>query len=140
MLKNINKLLLRKYLLILISNILIVIFSNFYLVSSEYKDLIELLVLIIISFLIYIYKEKLEYNYILDFLICFILGLIFMFIKDKMIYVYTIFNVDLANNIFFMKSRLSDKFIKKSFQYALIFVITVLEVFINGFIYLTIFD
>ena len=48
---------------------------------------------------------------------------------------YNNMNIMFANNIVFMRSRFSDKFIKKSLQYLMILIYTILAMFINLLIY-----
>lgn len=131
-----NKELLIKYLFIIISNILIYIICNFYFKTSMYKDIITLLIVVIVDMIIYYYKGTRKFIYYLDLLTNFIIGLILMlFIKDSLSYSNALFSLFFANNIIFMRSRFSDKFLKKTLQYLMIFIYTILTMFVNLLIY-----
>lgn len=138
-LKN-NKSLMMKYLLIIITNIIIYILCNFYFKASIYKDMIILLIVAIIDLIIYYYKGEKEFKFYLDLSTNFIIGLILMiFIRDSLSFSNAIFSLFFANNIIFMRSRFSDKFLKKTLQYLMIFIYTVLVMFINLLIFNIIF-
>ncbi len=134
-----NKTLIYKYLCILISNILLSILCNFYLKNFVYKDVILILLVVISDLIIYLYKDKCKFKYLYDFIFSIILGLLFMFIRDKNLYVMTLFILFMGNNIIFMKSRISEKVLKKGLQYFLIPIISFIEVFLSGFIYFFLF-
>lgn len=127
-----NKVLLKKYLLIITFNIIIYILTSFYLKTSDTQTLVMLFIILIGDLIIYNYKEKVVFKYYLDILSNIIVGfLLFIFIKDDYVYLITILSIFISNNIVFMRSRISDKFLKRSLQYLLIFLITLLCMFIN---------
>ncbi len=134
-----NKNLLLKYLSIFIMNIVLVIFVNFYLNKFEYSILILLFLVVIMDSIIYYYNDECRFNPILDILLNFIVGFILMwFIKNINIYSNTLFSIFFANNIVFMRSRYSDKFYKRFFQYIMIFVYTILCLLVNNVLFLVI--
>lgn len=131
-----NKELLFKYLLIIISNIIICIFTNFYLKNYIYKDLVMLLVTVVINTLIYYYRGTKVFKVYFDFVTNFIVGLILMFYtKDMLIYGTILFSLFFSNNIVFVKSRLSEKYIIKTLQYLMILIYTIISMFINLLIF-----
>lgn len=135
-----NKELLIKYLFIIINNILIHVICSFYFKTSMYKDIVILLIVVIVDMIIYYYKGTKKFIYYLDILTNFIIGLILMlFIKDSLSYSNALFSLFFANNIIFMRSRFSDKFLKKTLQYLMIFIYTILTIFVNLLIYNIIF-
>lgn len=127
-----NKELLLKYLFILISNIIIFIFINYYFKSSSYKELYMLFATIIMDMIIYYYKGIKKFIWYYDFLINFIIGIILLlFIKNNLYYATVLFSLVLSNNIIFIRSRLNTNFFKRSLQYILMFINTLISVFIN---------
>ena len=131
-----NKLLLTKYLFILISNILMVIICNFYFKDSLYKDIILLFIIIILNMLIYYYKEKIKFRMHLDFITNIIIGILLMAIfKDPILYGSTLFSLVFSNNIIFNRSRLKESFFKKTLQYIIMIVLTLCSLFINLLIF-----
>lgn len=132
-----NKNLLIKYLLIIVSNIVLVILNNFYLKNNIYKNMILLFIIVIIDLIICNYKQKVKFKWYLDLIVNFIIGLILMFITNNIIdYSIILLSLYLANNIIFVRSRYSDKFSKRMLQYIMIFIYTILIMFINIFIYM----
>ena len=135
-----NKELFLKYIFVLLSNILIYIFINFYFKSSSYKELYMLFSTIIIDMIIYYNKETKKFIWYYDFIINFVIGIILMiFIKDNLYYATVLFSLVLSNNIIFIKSRLNTNFFKRSLQYILMFINTLIIVFINLCIYYLIY-
>lgn len=131
-----NKLLLIKYLFILITNILMVIICNFYFKESIYKDIILLFIIIVLDMLVYYYKEKIEFKIYLDFITNILVGILLLpFFNDAILYGSTLFSLVLSNNIIFNRSRLNDKFLKKTLQYIIMFLLTLCSVFINLLLY-----
>ena len=134
-----NKELLLKYLLVIITNIIISIMCNFYFKNTEYRYLIMLGLAVIIDFIIYYYKGTKVFNTYLDFITNFIIGLILIiFCKYQLDYASICFSLIFANNIIFMRSRYSDKFFKRSLQYLLILIFSIISLFINTLIFVLI--
>ena len=126
-----NKCLFLNYIYIFISNILVYILSNFYFRNIEYKDLIMLLIVVVIDYFIFL-KYKSKFILYFDFIINFLIGLLLMlFSKDNLSYATSLFSIVFANNIVFVKSRVSDKILKKNFQYFMAFINTMLILFFN---------
>ena len=133
---NENKMLLKKYGLIILFNILAYLLCNFYFNSSDTGYIIMLLVVLIFNLFVFNYKEKTKYKYYLDLLCNFLVGVILLlFIKNTNLYIIVTFSLYLSNNIVFMKSRLSEKIILRSIEYALIFLLTLLSTIISSFIF-----
>jgi len=133
---NENKMLLKKYGLIILFNILAYLLCNFYFNSSDTGYIIMLLVVLIFNLFVFNYKEKTKYKYYLDLLCNFLVGVILLlFIKNINLYIIVTFSLYLSNNIVFMKSRLSEKIILRSIEYALIFLLTLLSTIISSFIF-----
>ncbi|MBQ3021300.1 MAG: hypothetical protein IJD92_03655 [Bacilli bacterium] len=127
-----NKQLLYKYLLVLIFNIILHILCNYYFKNSEYVSIYLLFAVLISNLIIYYIKGIVRYKYYLDIILNVILGfIIILFTKDFYIYSTSLFSIVLANNIIFMRSRLSEKLLKKTLQYLLILLISILCVSIN---------
>ena len=127
-----NKVLLKKYLFIMLINIISFILCDFYFKSSDTGYVIMLVIVLFYNLFIYYYKEKVKFKYYLDLLCNLLVGcILYIFIKDINIYIIVTFSLFLSNNIVFMKSRISDKLLKRSLQYALIFLLTVLYTTIN---------
>ena len=127
-----NKLLLLKYLFIIIINFLVYIFVNFYFNSSSYKEIIMLFSVIILDTIIYYYKEKTIFIWYYDYVVNSIVGLILMcFFRNAIDYGTVLFSIFLSNNIIFIRSRLSDKFLLKNLQYILMLINSILNLFIS---------
>ncbi len=132
-----NKVLYLKYLFILISNILVYILCNFY--FDTYKYIVMILITVGVDMFICYYKKKSEFKFYLDIICNFIVGLfLLVFIKNQYDYIGALFSLFLANNVVFMRSRINDKFLKKLLQYFLIFLYSVVCIFINVFIFVKI--
>ena len=131
---NIN--LFKKYGLIVISNIVIFILTNYYLKNFEFKYLVMILINTLIDLLIYYYKGKVIFNKYIDYIVNIIIGLIIIFFAKNIIEYDTIlFSLLFSNNIVFIRSRLSEKFIVKSSQYLLMLFNTIVVMFIDGLIF-----
>ena len=129
-----NKELLFKYFLVLISNILIYFICDFYFASNKY--IFMMVIAIIVDLIIYYYMGTKVFKYYLDFIVNFIVGCILIFlINDKIDYSSAVFSLVFANNIVFIRSRLSDKFIKESIQYLLMLIYSILCLFLTTLIY-----
>lgn len=129
---NENKNLLMKYSLIILFNIISYLLCNYYFKSSDTGYVIMLLIVFIFNLLIWNYKEKTKFKYYLDLSCNFIIGLLLMlFIKNINIYMIVTFSLFLSNNIVFMKSRLSEKLLLRSIEYALIFLLTLFSTIIS---------
>jgi len=129
---NDNKSLLIKYGLIIIFDIIIYILCNYYFKSSDTGYVIMLFVVFIFNLFIYNYKGQVLFKYHLDIICNLIVGIIFLlFIKNNYSYIVVTFSLFLSNNIVFMKSRISDKILLRSIQYALIFLFTLLSTVIS---------
>ena len=129
---NDNKNLLKKYSLIIIFNIIMYLLCDFYFKSSDTGYVVMLLIVFIFNLFVYNYKEKTIFKYYLDLLCNLIVGTILLiFIKNINIYIIVTFSLYLSNNIVFMKSRLNEKLIMRSIQYALIFLLTLLSTIIS---------
>ena len=127
-----NKVLLLKYLGVIVSNILIYILINFYCKNIENNFLIMCVVAIGFNIFIFYYKEKVICKYYLDLLCCVVSGFILnFFIKDDLIYSTILFTLFFANNVIFMKNRKEGKVLSKMFSYLLVLVITVVAMFFN---------
>jgi len=135
-----NKFLLKKYSLIILFNIIAYLLCDFYFNSSDIGYVIMLLIVFIFNFFILHYKEKIKYEYYLYLLYNFLIGIILLlFIKDINIYIIVTFSLYLSNNIVFMKSRLSEKILIRSIEYALIFLLTLLSTIITFYIFYLIY-
>ena len=131
-----NSTLLKKYSMIVIFNIIIYILTSFYFKVSDTGTLIMLIINFLSNLFIYNYKGCVEFKYYLDIIFNTIIGLLLMiFIKDEYNYVTVTLSLFLGNNIVFMRSRVSDKFFKRSLQYILILLITFLNLLINYLIF-----
>ena len=129
---KVNKELLIKYLLVLISNIILFILCNFYFSNNKYMALILLFIIIILNMIIYYYRGNKTYKWYLDIICNIVVGIILMlFIKDRLEYSNILLSIFLANNIIFMRSRYSDKIYKRCIQYLMIFGYTIICMFIN---------
>jgi len=129
---NDNKSLLIKYGLIIIFDIIIYILCNYYFKSSDTGYVIMLFVVFIFNLFIYNYKGQVLFKYHLDIICNLIVGIILLlFIKNNYSYIVVTFSLFLSNNIVFMKSRISDKILLRSIQYALIFLFTLLSTVIS---------
>ena len=127
-----NKLMFYKYMLVIIFNIIIYILTNFYFNSSDSGTIVMLIVVLIIDLFILNYKEKTIFKYYLDIICNILIGFILLiFINDFYYYSTILLSLYLSNNIVFMRSRISDKFLKRSLQYLLTFFITIFCMFIN---------
>ena len=134
-----NKSLLLKYLLIIISNILVYILSSYYFRNFEFGSIIMFILVVIVDMLIYHYKGKKVFKVYLDILCCFIIGLLMFFLLyNVIIYSYFLFNLFFANNIVFMYSRKSEKIFIKALQYISVMLITLLCMFLNILLFLII--
>lgn len=134
-----NKQLILKYIYIFIMNILLFILCSFYFKSSQYKYLIMLLLNIISNMFIYYYKGTLKFKIYLDFILNILLSLILIiFINNSLDYCSVVFSLLFSNNIIFIRSRLSDNFIKRSIQYLMMFISSLLVLFIATFIFILI--
>ena len=135
-----NKFLLKKYSLIILFNIIAYLLCDFYFNSSDIGYVIMLLIVFIFNFFILHYKEKIKFEYYLDLLCNSLIGIILLlFIKDINIYIIVTFSLYLSNNIVFMKSRLSEKILIRSIEYALIFLLTLLSTIITFYIFYLIY-
>ena len=131
-----NNQLLMKYLLIIVFNVILFIFTNFYLKDFEYKLLVLMGVVVLVDMIIYYLKGTIKFITRYDFIANFISGLILMlFLKDDLEYSKVILSVFFGNNIVFIRSRFSDNFLKRSGQYALILINTILSMFLSLAIY-----
>lgn len=131
-----NKKLFSKYLMILVLNVLLFIFCNFYFKNFKYCTIVLLILIIISDMIIYYYKKPDKFIWYYDFILNIIVGFIVMiFVKDTVLLANNLFSIMFANNIVFMRSRFSDKFIKKSLQYLMILIYTILSMFINLLVY-----
>ena len=129
---NNNKELIKKYILIILANIIIYILGNFYFKNLEYKDILIFLLILIVSTVIYFYKGTKIFKYELDIISNLITGLLLLpFIKKDIDYSTILFTIFFANNIVYMKSRASEKLLRRSFQYLSILLITVISMIIN---------
>jgi len=135
-----NENLLKKYCLIIIFNIISYLLCNFYFKSSETGYVIMLLVVFIFNLFMLNYKEKTKFKYYLDLVSNLLVGIILLlFIKNINIYIIVTFTLYLSNNIVFMKSRLSEKILIRSIEYALIFLLTLLSTIITFYIFYLIY-
>ena len=131
-----NKKLFSKYLMILVLNVLLFILCNFYFKNFKYCTIILLILIIISDMIIYYYKNPNKFIWYYDFILNMIVGfMIMIFVKDTVLLANNLFSIMFANNIVFMRSRFSDKFIKKSLQYLMILIYTILAMFINLLVY-----
>lgn len=135
-----NKELLLKYLLVIITNIILYIFCGFYFKKFIHKDILMLLAVVIMDMLIYHYRGKVKFNLYLDLVCNIIIGFIlFIFEKNMNSYSQIIVSLFIANNIIFTRSRLSDKFLIKSLQYVSIILNTIISMFINLLLFYSIY-
>jgi len=131
-----NKELIKKYLYVILFNIISYFLCDFYFNSSDKGYVVMLLVVFLFDLFIFNYKNKIKCKYILDLLSNLLVGLILqLFIKDINTYIIVTFSLFLSNNIVFMKTRLSEKLLLRSIEYALIFLLTLLLTITNVFIY-----
>jgi len=65
-----NKVMLLKYLSVVVSNILLYILVSFYFRNVENNFLILFVVVAIFDYIIFNYKDKIKYNYLLDIICC----------------------------------------------------------------------
>jgi len=121
-----NKNLLHVYLYIFISNIILCIFCNFYFRSIDFKEILLLFAVVIVDFILYL-KYKVKFKFYFDIIVNFIVGLILMLFYKNLNVILSIF---FANNIIFVKSRLSNKFILRSLQYIMMLGYTVINLFL----------
>lgn len=134
--KHINKDLILQYLYIVISNLLLTIFVNYYLKNFIYKDILLLVLVLIFDMIIYYYKGKNKFIFYLDLFVNIIIGLLILLFTNKLVdYSNMLLSLFLANNIVYVRSRLSDSFIKMTLQYFMVLVYTVLGMFINIMIF-----
>jgi len=135
-----NENLLKKYCLIIIFNIISYLLCNFYFKSSETGYVIMLLVVFIFNLFMLNYKEKTKFKYYLDLVSNLLVGIILLlFIKNINIYIIVTFTLYLSNNIVFMKSRLSEKILIRSIEYALIFLLTLFSTIISVMLFYIIY-
>lgn len=136
-----NKELLLKYLLIIITNIIIYILCSFYFKTSTYKNIIMLLIVVILDMIIYHYKGTNKFNIYLDLITNILIGLILLILERNMLnYSNVLVSLFIANNIVFTRSRISEKFLKKTLQYIMILINTIICMFINLLIFYSIFS
>ena len=134
--KHINKDLILQYLYIVISNLLLTIFVNYYFKNFIYKDILLLVLVLIFDMIIYYYKGKNKFIFYLDLFVNIIIGLLILLFTNKLVdYSNMLLSLFLANNIVYVRSRLSDSFIKMTLQYFMVLVYTVLGMFINIMIF-----
>lgn len=127
-----NKVLLLKYLGVIVSNILIYILVSFYFKNIENNFLIMCVFAIGFNIFIFYYKEKVICKYYLDLLCCIISGFILnFFIRNDLMYSTILFTLFFANNVIFMKNRKEGKVLSKMLNYLLVLVITVVAMFVN---------
>ena len=127
-----NKVLLLKYLSVIISNILIYILVSFYFKSVSNNFLIMCVVAIIVDIIIFNVKEKVKCVYLLDFITSIVVGLLLgLFIKNDLMFSTIMFSLMFGNNIIFMKTRDKDeKIMKRMFNYLMIIVVTIISMFV----------
>lgn len=131
-----RKVLLLKYLSIIVGNILLYILCNYYFNGWTYKDILLLLLVVVVDMIIYSYKEKKVCEPYLDMLTNLIVGFILMFfIDNNVVYSNVLLSIVFPNNIVFMRSRYSDKKWKKFLQYLMILIYTIISLFINVLVY-----
>ena len=131
-----NKKLICKYIYILISNILIYFFSNYYLRNINNKEIILLFIILIVDFIIYYYKDTVKFKYYLDFIHgLFITIILLFFIKNEYLFLINIFSINFSNNILFMRSRYNENIIKRTMQYIWILLSTLLLMLIGIVLY-----
>lgn len=134
--KHINKDLILQYLYIVISNLLLTICVNYYFKNFIYKDILLLVLVLIFDMIIYYYKGKNKFIFYLDLFVNIIIGLLILLFTNKLVdYSNILLSLFLANNIVYIRSRLSDSFIKMTLQYFMVLVYTVLGMFINIMIF-----
>lgn len=134
--KHINKDLILQYLYIVISNLLLTICVNYYFKNFIYKDILLLVLVLIFDMIIYYYKGKNKFIFYLDLFVNIIIGLLILLFTNKLVdYSNILLSLFLANNIVYVRSRLSDSFIKMTLQYFMVLVYTVLGMFINIMIF-----
>lgn len=133
---NENKNLILQYLYIIISNILLTILVNYYFKNFIYKDILLLGLVLIFDMVIYYYKGKNRFVFYLDFLVNIFVGLLILVSTNKLIdYSTILLSLFLANNIVYVRSRLSDSFIKMTLQYFMVLVYTILGMLLNIIIF-----
>lgn len=133
---NENKNLILQYLYIIISNILVTILVNYYFKNFIYKDILLLGLVLIFDMVIYYYKGKNRFVFYLDLLVNIFVGLLILVSTNKLIdYSTILLSLFLANNIVYVRSRLSDSFIKMTLQYFLVLVYTILGMILNIIIF-----
>ena len=134
---NENKQLLLKYMYIFIMNILLFIICNYYFKSSQYKFMIMLILDIIMDQVIYYYKGVKVFKVYLDFIFNLLISVLFiLIINNTYDYCSAVFSILFANNIVFIRSRISDKFIKRSIQYLMMFIYSLLVLSICTFLFI----
>ena len=132
-----NRELLNKYLLILMSNILIYILCSYYFRTSKYIYVYVLFINIIFDMIIYYYNGTIKFKVYLDFILNIIISLILLsFINNIYDYYSIVFSLVFSNNIIFMRSRYRENIFIKSLQYLMIMIYSLIVLFIAGFIYL----
>lgn len=133
---NENKNLILQYLYIIISNILVTILVNYYFKNFIYKDILLLALVLIIDMVIYYYKGKNRFVFYLDLLVNIFVGLLILVSTNKLIdYSTMLLSLFLANNIVYVRSRLSDSFIKMTLQYFMVLAYTILGMLLNIIIF-----
>ena len=133
---NENKNLILQYLYIIISNILVTILVNYYFKNFIYKDILLLGLVLIFDMVIYYYKGKNRFVFYLDLLVNIFVGLLILVSTNKLIdYSTILLSLFLANNIVYVRSRLSDSFIKMTLQYFMVLVYTILGMLLNIIIF-----
>lgn len=129
---NNNKELIKKYILIILTNIIIYILGSFYFKNLEYKDILIFLLILIISTVIYFYKGTKKFRYELDIVSNVITGLLLIpFIKKDIDYSTILFTILFSNNIVYMKSRANEKLLFRGLQYLGILLITIISMIIS---------
>lgn len=133
---NENKNLILQYLYIIISNILVTILVNYYFKNFIYKDILLLALVLIFDMVIYYYKGKNRFVFYLDLLVNIFVGLLILVSTNKLIdYSTMLLSLFLANNIVYVRSRLSDSFIKMTLQYFMVLAYTILGMLLNIIIF-----
>ena len=133
---NENKNLILQYLYIIISNILVTILVNYYFKNFIYKDILLLGLVLIFDMVIYYYKGKNRFVFYLDLLVNIFVGLLILVSTNKLIdYSTILLSLFLANNIVYVRSRLSDSFIKMTLQYFMVLAYTILGMLLNIIIF-----
>ena len=127
-----NKNLLIKYLLLLVSNILIYYFVSFYLKNITNKEIIMLFIVLIVDLIIYYYKGVVKFKYYLDLIFGILLSIILLiFIKNGYLYGINLFSIIFADNILFMISRYNKNLFKRTLQYLWILISSIIILIIG---------